>query len=335
MFNINFVQPLWLFWNICWHSLWVFGGAIAATSFFHYFFQFPDFKTEGFLADFQEGFGKKTFPLLVIILFLFRFFDPTFSSLFILATLLLRTLLWIYQLLRNSLQGTKKQLTPSFLPHKPTLKSKPNHKLLSSQNWKRLASKIIELFKEASPSYFGGLFLVFLIGFLPASFLVRFTSYSPNFIVNFFQNTTFGLILGFIFPFSYLAKLPLAIYLADLGFPLVGIFSFFSASLILVWVRSFFEKYSLKQTLAFSGYLIFGFIVIALIVQSLYVYVPWQKPLRITVINREIAFNLDFYLNCLGVFGAILILVLERKGEKLDFSNQINKIMAKIKKPRR
>lgn len=334
MSKINLAQALWLFWNISWHSLWVFGGAIAATGIFHFFFQFSRSNSDNFLSEFQKDFSKITFPLFGLVLLLFRFFAPTFGTLFILATLLLRILLWLYKLLRDSFQNTKKQLSSTFLAHKPT--SRQNFKnFFSLRSWEKIASRQISLFEKTGPSYFGGLFLVFLVGLIPASFLVQFISYSPNLILSFFQNILFGLILGLILPFSYLAKLPLSIYLADLGLSFAGIFSFFAAGLILVWIKTFFKKYSLKQTVAFSAYLVLGFTVIALIGQLLFLYLPWQKPLRIAGLNQEIAFNLDFFLNCLGVIAAIFILVIARGSKKLDFSRQINKIIGKIKKPRR
>lgn len=334
MFNINLAQPLWLFWNISWHSLWVFGGAILGTSILQFFFQFPKHQTDSFLSVFQKDFSKKTFPVLAVILILARFFSSTFVTVFILAALLLRALLCFYGLIRNSLQGSEKNLYSNFLAPKP----KPrNHevKFFSPQAWKKIGQKQIELFNKIKFSYLGGLSLVFGVGLLPAAFLTKFISYSPNLILASFQNILFGFILGAVFPFSYLAKIPLAIYLSNLGLSFVGIFSFFAASLIFTWLKSFFKKYSLKRSIIFGGYLVFGFVIIGLLTQIIFSFLPWQKPLRIDTLDQEIAFNLDFFLNCLSIIGVIVVLISARKSKKLDFSSQINKIMAKIKKPRR
>lgn len=335
MVNINFAQALWLFWNICWHSLWVLAGAITLTSLFEFFFKIRKPKKDSFLFDFQQDFNRKTFPALVVLLITARFFSPTFVAVFVLALLLLRALLWLYELIRSSLQATEKDLYSTLLAHKPSLRPQSKSKFFSTKGWKGLAQKQIKLFNKTKVSYFGGLAFVFLAGLLPATFLTRFISYSPNLLFASLQNILFGAILGVVFPFSFLAKIPLAVYLSDLGLSFVGVFSFFAASLIFAWLKRFFEQYPLKQALTFGIYLIFGFAVVGLLTQIIFSFLPWPKPLRIRTLDQKIAFNLDFFLNCLSIIGAIVVLISAKKSKKLDFFNQVNKIMAKIKKPRR
>lgn len=335
MLNINFAQALWLFWNICWHSLWVFAGAIVLTSTLRFFFRAPEAKKDTFLYDFQKDFNQKTFPVLVVLLVLARFFSPTFITVFILGALLLRVLLWAYELIRSSLQTTEKDLYSIFLAHKPSLRPQSKSKFFSVGAWKKVAQKQIELFNKAKWGYFGGLAFVFLAGLLPATFLTKFISYSPNLLFGSLQNILFASILGIVFPFSFLAKIPLAVYLSDLGLSFVGVFSFFSTSLIFAWLKRISKKYSPKKTITFGIYLILGFVVIGLLTQIIFSSLPWQKPLRVSVLDQEIAFNSDFFLNCLGIIGTIIVFISARSSKTLDFSNQINKIIGKIKKPRR